>query len=591
MASPAAPDRRRLGRRAGDPRVFYPSLRAFLRDMPRVEQRFWALVILTGAAAGLGAVFFNVVLRGVENLAWGPGGSLLERVTAASGARRFGVLLLAGVFVTALSLVLRRPMGGHGTAGIIQSIWVADGTYSLRQALLRGLSTVTVVGMGAPLGREGALISSGAGAGSWLGRRLGVTTNQIRILAGCGAAAGIAAAYNVPIGGALFGLEVILGSFALELFGPIVVSCVTATIVSRVVLESHPAYAIPYYRMGEPLEILSFVALAPVFGIASVIYIRGIETFANLPARFPPYARYFLPPLALGLTGIAAVWLPGLLGNGYDPVNLALLGELPLGLLLLLPFAKLLASAVCAGSGVPGGLFTPSLFFGAMLGAALGTAVNAIWPGSAPVGAYALVGMAAVLAGTTHAAISSVLIIFEMTRDYGVILPVMLACAISTAVCRAFEPHSLYTGVLFRRGVPLPETPKPRWLRREPIESLVQPEPPTVPPSAGFVDVIQRLLALPPGQDLYVVDAQGKLLGAIVLEQLKGHLPDVANLEVAIAADLADASVPRMRQGETLSDAAARFVPTHLHRLPVVDDEDKLVGTLIRGDVLRRAQF
>ncbi len=412
-----ATERRGIGRRIGDPRVFYTSLRDFLRDMPRVEQRFWALVILTGGLSGLAAVVLNLALRGIEALAWGPEGSLLERVAAASGWRIVGVLVLAGVFVSCLSIVLRRPLGGHGTAGIIQSIWSADGTYSLRQALLRGIATITVVGMGAPLGREGALISAGAGTGSALGRRFGVSTNQIRILAGCGAAAGIASAYNVPIGGALFGLEVILGSFALELFGPIVVSTVTATIVSRVLLESHPAYAIPYYRMNEPLEILSFVLLAPLFGLASVVFIRGIEAFANLQSRVPHSVRYVLPPLVLAATGVAAVWLPGLLGNGYDTVNKALLGELPLVLLLTLPFAKLLASAVCAGAGVPGGLFTPSLFFGALLGGALGMAVQSVWPDAAPLGAWSLVGMAAVLAGTTHAAVSSVLIIFEMTRD------------------------------------------------------------------------------------------------------------------------------------------------------------------------------
>jgi len=384
---------------------------------------------------------------------------------------------------------------------------------------------------------------------------------------------------------------VILGSFALELFGPIVVSTVTATIVSRVLLEAHPAYAIPYYRMGEPLEILSFVLLAPFFGLASVLYIRGIEAFADLPSRVSPKFRYLLPPAALGATGVAAIWMPGLLGNGYDPVNLALLGQLPLAALLVLPFAKLLASSICAGAGVPGGLFTPSLFFGALLGGSIGIAVQSLWPEAAPVGAYALVGMAAVLAGTTHAAISSVLIIFEMTRDYGVILPVMLACAISTAVCRAFEPHSLYTGVLFRRGVPLPETPTPSWLRREPIDALVQADPPTVDPGARFVDVIQRLLALPPGQDLYVVDEQGGLLGAIVLEQLKGHLADYANLEVAVAADLADGGVPRVSRGESVAEAAARFVPTSRPSSSTTGRRWRCVGTLVRGDLLKRAQF
>ncbi|WP_373047949.1 chloride channel protein [Vulgatibacter sp.] len=577
---------------AGNPNVFYSSLRAFLRDLPGVQQRFWVLVVLTGVAAGLGAVLLDLLLEAVEALAWPDGATFLERIEAAGWGQRVGVLVGAGLLVTIVALLLRQPLGGHGTSGIIQAIWVEDGTYSLRRALLRGLVIIGVVGMGAPLGREGALISSGAGSGSWLGRRFGLEPNQVRILVGCGAGAGIAAAYNVPIGGALFGLEVILGSFALELFGPIVVSCVTATIVSRVLLASEPAYAIPYYRIGEPLEIASFVLIAPLLGVAAAIYIRGIEAFANLPARFPERLRPLLPPLALGLTGVGAIWLPELLGNGYDPVNLALLGQMPLWLMLLLPFAKLLASALCAGAGVPGGLFTPSLFFGALLGGALGTAVQAVWPGAAPPGAYALIGMAAVLAGTTHAAISAVLITFEMTRDYGVILPVLLACAIATAVSRFLEPHSLYTGVLHRRGVPLPEQARPRWLRQQPVAPLVEAQAPQVGPSARFVEVMQQLLALPAGWDLYVVDAEGRFLGAIVLEQLKGHLPDSANLDVVIAADLADPAVPRLTGEETVAAAAARFVPTHLNRLPVVDPgSGRLLGTVARGDVLRQGVF
>lgn len=581
------------GRRAGDPRVFYRSIFDFLRDLPGTQQRFWALVVVTGAAAGFGAVLLNLLLRAVIGLSWPTADTFLDSVVAATPGHRALILVLAGALVSAVAILLRRPLGGHGTSGIIQAIWVGEGAFSLRRALARGVLAITVVGMGAPLGREGALISSGAGAGSWLGRRFGLSAYQTRILVGCGAASGIAAAYNVPIGGALFGLEVLLGSFALELFGPIVVSTVTATVLSRVLLESHPAYVIPYYRLLGSWELLTFALLAPIFGLASALYVKGVESFAALPERSPRWLRPLLPLVAMGVVAILALRFPELLGNGYDVVDLALLGELPLLLLIVLPALKLFSSSICAGAGIPGGLFTPSLFFGALLGGACGEVIHLISPNAGPVGAYALVGMAAVLAGTTHAAISSVLIIFEMTRDYGVILPLMVACVISTAVSRMIEGDSLYTGVLRRRGVPLPEVPQPRWRREElRIKELVEPEVETVDPSLPFDQVVRKLLTVPAGSDLYVTHPDGSLLGAIILDQLKGHLSDYADLEMVVAADLADRSTPRIPVDGTLADAAKAFGRTHLYRLPVVDEATgAVVGTLPRSHLARRGRF
>jgi CIC family chloride channel protein len=255
------------------------------------------------------------------------------------------------------------------------------------------------------------------------------------------------------------------------------------------------------------------------------------------------------------------------------------------------PVLKLVASALCTATGVPGGLFTPSLFYGAAIGGAAGELLALIFPGLAPPGSLALVGMAGVLAGTTHAAVSSVLIIFEMTGDYGVILPLMLSAAIAAATSRAIEPDSLYTAPLRRRGLKLPELPRPDWMRRTPVAALVVDDAERIPPTMPFEAVVKKLLALAPGHDLYVTAADGELLGVIRLDALKGTISDQALLGMILAADVVDREVTPITTAMPLTDVAARFSETDLERLPVVDDRRRLVGTVAMRDVLARGTF
>ena len=290
--------------------------------------------------------------------------------------------------------------------------------------------------------------------------------------------------------------------------------------------------------------------------------------------------------------GAAAIRWPPLLGNGFDTVHDILLGGFPLAPLLVLPFLKLAASAVSAGAGVPGGLFTPSLFYGAALGGAVGELLAIVLPDLAvPPGALALVGMAAVLAGTTHAAVSSVLIIFEMTGDYGVILPLMLSAAVAAATSRAIEPDSLYTAPLRRRGVRLPELPRPEWLRRIPVAALVVPDAERVAPNTSFEEVIKKLLALPPGHDLYVSTPDGELQGVIRLDALKGTISDQAHLGMIVAADVLDREVEPVTLSMSLAEIAARFGASDLERLPVVDERRRLVGTVAMRDLVAHGSF
>jgi CIC family chloride channel protein len=575
------------------PPVFYRSVREFLRQLPGTQQRFWLLVVATGAISGTGAAALLEMLELVRRLAWGPGdGVYLEGVQSASPLRRVLVPALAGALITLVGLFYKRPIGGHGTAGIIEAIWAHKGRLALGRALVRGFLSIIAVGMGASLGREGALVSTGAASGSWLAERLRLTARQARLLVACGAASGIAAAYDVPIGGALFGLEVLLGSFALELLGPIVVSCVTATIIARVLSPAHPGYEIPAYALLAPREVLVGLAMGPILGVFSVIYVRVVSWVEVSFYRVPRRAARFLPPIGMAIVGVAAIAFPELLGNGYDTVNAALLGQIAVPLLFALPFLKLAATALCAGVGIPGGLFTPSLFYGALLGGALGEIVLRLVPSiDAPTGAFALIGMAGVLAGTTHAAVSSVLIIFELTGDYDVILPLMLSAAVAAATSRMIEPDSLYTAPLRRRGVKLPELPRPEWLRVTPIAGLMTRDAARVPPGLPFQEVILKLLSLPRGNDLYVTDGDGRLLGVLVLDALKGNIPDGGELGMIVAADVMDATLPPVTPNMTVSEVAVHFEETDLERLPVVDERGRLIGAISRRAVMKHGKF
>ncbi len=574
------------------PRVFYREFKDFLRDLSGTAKRFWAAVLVTGAAAGLGAVFLVQLLDVVQLLSWGQAGQIHDPSEAAAPPiLRLTIPFAAGVLVMLVAIATRHPLRGRGTSGVIEAIWISSGRLPFATTILRGIVSIVSVGMGASVGREGALLQGGAATGSLIGTRFRLSTDQVRLLVACGASAGIAAAYNTPIGATLFGLEVLLGSFALELFGPIVVSCVVATVISRILIFSHPTYIIPDYE----LHLIRHVLLAPligaVIGVASALFVRAVDAAHGAASRLPARVAIVLPPLGMLLLGVVAIWFPQVLGNGYSAVNAELLAGLPLSLLVVLPFLKLLTTTLCSASGVPGGMFTPTLFFGALLGGAVGEIAQLVVPEAGHPSAYALVGMGAALAGTTHAALMAAVMIFELTGNYGVILPLMLACATSASVSKRLSPESLYTAPLRRRNIRLPERPRPEWLGATPARAVMRPDPPRIEPSARFDEVLLRLYSLPAGQDLYVVSTDDRLLGVLSLDAIKVHIADQHNLKVVIAADIMDRTVKPVGPDLPLSEVAKRFSETWMDKLPVVGEGGRLEGTIAAADVLRRGRF
>ena len=401
--------------------------------------RFWATVLLTGVGTGVGAVVLTRLLYLVQHFMW-PGSDLLEAASAANAWHHVAVLLCAGLLTGGGQIVLRRLTSGNGI-DISEAISLHAGRLPTVRTLGSAVLSILVVGMGASLGREGAPKQAGAVIANLLSDRTDLSDEQRRLLVACGAGAGMAAAYGVPLGGALFALEVLRGVLALRLILPALLASAVATAVSWLALPNAPTYLIPSYPTS--VAVMCWASLAgPIAGLASVGYVRFVAwADRNKPTG---WRRLIAPILVLGALGAASIVFPQLLGNGKDITELAFTNRVSPLLLLALLLLRPLATVACLGSGVPGGLFTPSLALGALLGGVLGCAWTSAWPGTPP-GLFAVLGAAAVLAATTHGPISAVVLMIELTgHDRSSILPLIVTVATATIVARTLDERSIY---------------------------------------------------------------------------------------------------------------------------------------------------
>jgi H+/Cl- antiporter ClcA len=411
---------------------------------------FWLAVLLTGIGTGVAAAALTRLLEMVQHMMWnGSGANLLDAAEHAGAWRHILVLLGAAALTGAGQLVLKRLSSGNGI-DTTSAIWFHAGRMPAWRTLGSALLSVVIVGMGVSLGREGAPKQAGAVMANFFSDRAHLSDEQRRLLVACGAGAGMGAAYGVPLGGALFALEVMRGVLALRYVLPALFASVVATAVSWVALPDAPTYLIPAYP-GSISSVLWALVAGPVAGVVSVGYVR-VVTWAD---RNKPrgWRRLTAPLLGLGLLGVVSIWFPQLLGNGRDVSQLAFTNQVAPALLLILLALKPAATALCVRSGAPGGLFTPTLTVGALLGAVLGYAWSWFWPGVPP-GLFAVLGAAAVLAATTQGPISTVVLMMELTgRDRSFIVPLLLAVGTATLVARTIEPRSIYDARLTDKQV------------------------------------------------------------------------------------------------------------------------------------------
>jgi len=409
---------------------------------------FWAAVVLTGAGAGIGAAVLTTLLEEVQHFMW-PGPNLLAAATQADAWRHIWVLIGAGAVTGAGQFILRRLTSGNGI-DITEAISEFAGRLPALRTLGTAVLSILVVAMGASLGREGAPKQVGAVLANALSDRVHLSDEQRRLLVACGAGAGMAAAYGVPLGGALFALEVLRGVLALRLILPALLASAIAAGISWLVLPNAPTYLIPAYP-SSPSAVCWALVAGPIAGLVSIGYVHLVAwADRNKPTG---WQRLVAPMIALGGLGAAAIKFPQLLGNGKDIAQLAFGNQVTPLLLVTLLILRPLSTILCLRSGVPGGLFTPSLALGALLGGVLGLAWSWIWPGVPP-GLFAVVGAAAVLAATTHGPISAVVLVMELTgRDRSFVLPLLMAVVTATVVARTLDSRSIYDARLTTREI------------------------------------------------------------------------------------------------------------------------------------------
>ncbi|MFQ6676660.1 MAG: chloride channel protein, partial [Fidelibacterota bacterium] len=425
---------RRLRRRIVRGRALSVLSNRLLQGVKSREQLFViSAAVLIGFAGGFTAVGFRSLIDVFRSLFWGTG-SFVEVVRSAPVYMKWLIPALGGGIVAATVHRFAREARGHGVPEVMEAVATRNGFIRMRVVVVKSVVSALCIASGGSVGREGPIVQVGSAFGSAVGQILQVSRRRMRTFVGCGAAAGIAATFNAPIAGAIFASEIILGDFSIGSIGPIMISSVLATVVSRGIYGDYPAFVPPVYVLQNPVELIFYGLLGVVAGLAALVFIKMLYSSEDMfeRLRIPVPARAVMGGVILGTL---AIWAPEVLGVGYESVDHVLTGEFTLAFSGMLLAFKLVATSMTLGSGGSGGIFAPSLFIGAMLGSAMGDLLHTLFPHvTASSGAYALVGMAAVVAAATHAPITAILIIFEMTSEYTVILPLMISSIVATFV-------------------------------------------------------------------------------------------------------------------------------------------------------------
>jgi CIC family chloride channel protein len=559
---------------------------AFLRatSLPRIPKGAYAilLAILVGLLTGLGAVAFIRLLGFLTYL------SFTQARGPLSFLGRFYVVLLpalGGLVVGPLIYYFAREAKGHGVPEVMTAIVVTGGRIRKRVALVKILASAITIGSGGSAGREGPMIQIGAGVGSSVAQLLRMSDDRVKTFLACGAAGGVSATFNAPIAGAMFALEVLGGQFGLD-FSLVVLSSVTSAVVARTMLGNFPSFQIPPWDMVSEKEFVFYILLGLLAAGAATLFVRTLSAFEEWfdAWTFPEPLKAAIGGLAVGVIG---VWLPQVFGSGLPQMEQVLLIRYPFVIMLLLVPAKILATSFTLGSGGSGGVFAPSLFIGGMLGGAFGHLVHLQFPAfTALSAAYAIVGMAAVFGAAAQAPITAIIIIFEMTGDYHIILPLMAATVIAAWLYRAFNVDSIYTLKLRKRGIVYREGQDLDIMTSTRVAAALTHRILVVPP-----DMSIRQFRLEAAQNHHtwfpVVNNGDELVGVITAQDatraVEGGEEDIP-LEKYMTREIV--SVTPL---DSLHEVVRRFGVRDLGHLPVVDPKNPrlLVGIISRAHVLR----
>lgn len=540
----------------------------------------WAALV--GCAGALATLVFRDGLTLLQALLFGRSGSFVGIATSLPWLARLLTPCAGGLFAGCLLVLARRHAGGV-RADYMEVVAVGDGKVPVQLTLVNSLSSLLSIASGGSIGREGSMIQLAAMTASVVGRVARFNTVRLRLLVACGAAAGIASAYNAPIASAFFVTEIILGAITMNSLGPIMVSAVVANITMRRLPGYHPTYEMPDFAPIANMEVVWFVLLGVLAGLIAPAFLYALQHTRRLFAA----SRLPLPlRLALGGLGVGAisVWVPQVWGNGYSVVNSLLHQSWLWQAVLTVLVCKIAATLLTSGSGAIGGIFTPTLFVGAAVGHLFALVPQALWPETAAAPpAFVAVGMGAMLAAATSAPLMAILMIFEMTLSYSLMLPLMLACVVAFAVARAVNGPSMYE-ITARRVADEHERERLRAIR---MQELIRPADTVLPLDASIAQAA-ALFRQHPVKYVYLVDDTRRYRGVVALHDVAAlyQQDDAAG---RTCADIVHPDVlPVVSADMGLEDALRQFMRHHGERLPAVrsHDDPELLGAVHKTDVL-----
>ncbi len=566
------------------------------------------LSILVGTITGIGSVIFIKLIYAIQSFFYS---GMFEAIPFIGKGIYILVPVIGGLLVGPLILFAKEAKG-HGVPEVMQALILRGGRIRARVAAAKIMASAICIGTGGSAGREGPIIQVGSAFGSTIGQVLKLSDERIRNLVACGAAAGIAATFNAPIAGVVFAIEVLMCNIQVRAFGNVVISAVAASIVSRLFLDHGSAFEVPTYTMNSPLELGLYFVLGLAAALVGILFIRMLNFSENVfdNWKFPQILKPAVGAFFLGLIGCAYMFLPGLVdpnasgahgpitlapiphmyGSGFSFIEYALQGQATFWILLVLIFLKPLATSFTLGSGNSGGVFAPSLFTGAMLGGALGHVFVKFFPELAGnSGAYALVGMAALFSATARAPLTAMLIVFEMSNDYYMILPLMVSGITACYVAQWLHPESIYTMKLAKRGVRFSEGRDMDIMQGVKINEVMKSQPVTVHKDQNLPEVLAlfqetNLLGFP------VVGDNNKLWGIVTLQDMhRAQSQENFSSRGRTIAEIATENAITVFPDEPIWTAIQKMSPRDLARLPVIsrDGSERLCGVISRSDILR----
>lgn len=568
------------------------------------------LASMIGIIGGFGAVGIKSAIHIISDMSFFGGENLIESVKQTSWYWVILIPAIGGVIVGPLVHFFAPETRGHGIPEVMQAVLTKGGIIRPRVAIVKAIASSVTIGTGGSVGKEGPIVQIGSSIGSMIGQFLRVPSSRLKVLVGCGAAAGIAGAFNAPVAGALFAIEIILLDFAVSSFSPIVISSVIATVISHSFEGNFAAFNVTNFEWVSAWEVIFYIVLGALSGIISYIFIKVLyftEDFWDEKINIKPYIK---PVIGGAIVGLIALIFPEIIGVGYDAINAAINGnELVYNgfgnekisamnnqflndslwyMALLLVFVKMIASSITLSSGLSGGVFAPSLFVGAMLGAFFGYCVNLLFPEySAHPGAYSLVAMGGLVAGTTRAPITAILIVFELTKENAIILPLMLTCIGSVVISTKLSRESIYTLKLLQRNINYKDRAETSILKSLIIQDVINNNYNSIPEYTKFSDIVSKLLnnKVP---ILFVNNSKNELMGIITLSDIKDFLFEHNELnDLLIAGDIANPNFKMVFPTTNCKETLEMMNISGLDCIPVIESEDSntQIGVVWRRDI------